>query len=292
MERVKKLATRLFCVPWGLSLVLSVLAAASLVWVFGLGNEDSPLAYGCYVLAFYALVAVCISLTPKVVHWIRLRKEKNAQKDEAQLRQAFRTSLLGSLCIKLAYAGFNLISGLVYGSAWLISMGLYYLVLAVVRLVLAGFTRAVERQTESLQKDRLGWSGFQVCGVLLLLLHLTTTGVIFQIIRDGPPREYGEIMVIANAAYTFYRVIAAVVSVVRQREKGNPIRGASRNLKLAEAWMSLFFLQAAMLSVFDGTAEFQNLMNSLTGGAVCILAVFGAVGMIIHGYRRKKSLER
>ena len=292
MEQVKKLAKRLFCVPWGLALVLSVLAAASLAWVFVLGNEDSPLAYGCYVLAFYALVTVCTSLTPRMVRWLRMRKEKHARKDEAQLRQSFWISLLRSLCIKLAYAAFNLISGLVYGSAWLISMGLYYLVLAVIRLVLAGFTRAVDRQTDSLQKDRLGWNGFQTCGVLLLLLHLTTTGVIFQIIRDGSPREYGEIMVIANAAYTFYRVISAAVSVVRRREKNDPIRGASRNLKLTEAWMSLFFLQAAMLSVFDGTAEFQNLMNSLTGGAVCILVVFGAVGMIVHGYRRKKSLER
>lgn len=288
MERLKKAARKLFCIHWAAALVLAILAAAALIWVFALGNEASPLAGVGYALSFYALVTVCVSLAPAVIRWSRAWQSARANRDAAQKEKGFRMSLLLSLCIKLAYAGFHLISGAVVGSIWMLSMGLYYLVLAVIRMVLAVYERKLGRLAAEAERHRLSWTGFQVCGVLLLFLHLTATGVVFQIIRDGPVKEYGQIMVIANAAYTFYRMISAIVSVVRHHQNPSPIWGASRNLGLTEAMMSMFFLQAAMLSAFDGEVKLQQLMNSLTGSAVCILAVLGAIGMIVHGQKRKQ----
>lgn len=291
MERLKAILKKTFCVHWAVSLILSILGAAGLVWVFGFGHETSPLSYGCYVLAFYALVTACASLAPKMIRWGKDRSEKKQNKSASEQETDLRRGLYQSLAIKTVYASANLIVGTVQASVWLQSLGLYYLVLAVIRAVLGYYEHRLARLTDPRARHRLGWSGFQVCGVLLLVLHLTTTGVIFQIIRDGGNAS-GEIMVIANAAYTFFRVITAIIGVTQFRQNPNPLWGAARNLKLTEALMSLFFLQASMLTSFGGDGQFRNLMNSLTGGAVCVLAVFGAVGMIVHGQRRKNSLER
>ena len=288
MERFKSVIKRICCVHWAVALVLTALAAAGLVWVFGLGNEMSPLSYGCYVLAFYALVVDCVSLFPKLVRWGKTKKEANRTKTAAEKETDFRRGLYQSLAIKTVYAAANLIAGTVQRSVWLQSMGLYYLVLAMVWAVLGVYEHRLGRLTDQKARHRLGWSGFQVCGVLLLVLHLTTTGVIFQIIRNGREAS-GEIMVIANAAYTFYQVITASIDVAQYRKNPNPIWGASRNLRLTEALMSLFFLQASMLTVFGGEARFRYLMNSLTGDAVCVMAVFGAIGMIVHGKKRKQQ---
>ena len=291
MERVKTIMKKVFCIHWALSVLLSILAVAGLVWVFGFGNETSLLSYGCYVLAFYALVTACTSLVPKLIRWSKARNEKKQKKSASEKETDFRHSLYRSLVIKLIYAAVNLVIGAVNGSIWLQSMGLYYLVLAVVRAVLGLYEGRMERLTDPVRRYRLGWNGFQICGILLLILHLTTTGVIFQIIRDGQSKAHGEILVIANAAYTFYQVVLAVIGVVRYQRNPSPIWGASRNIDLTEAWMSLFFLQASMLTQFGGGEQFRYLMNTLTGGAVCIMAVFGAIGMIVHGHKRKQQGE-
>ena len=289
MERAKSILKTMFCMHWGWSLLLTVLGAAGLIWVFAFSNEASPVSYICYVLSFYALVTDCTSLLPALIRRSKNLQEAQRLKSETEKETDFRRSLRRSLVFKLTYAVVSLGLGALNGSVWLQSMGLYYLVLAVIRAVLGGYEAQIQSLQDRTARYRLGWIGFQVCGILLLVLHLTTTGLVFQIIRYGTSGAKGEIAVIASAAYTFYQTIAAILGVIRYRKNPSPIWGASRNIDLTEAWMSVFFLQASMLVVFEGSVRFSRLMNSLTGGAVCVMAVFGAVGMIAHGHKRKRQ---
>ena len=54
--------------------------------------------------------------------------------------------------------------------------------------------------------------------------------------------------------------------------------------------MSLYSLQVTMLNVFGDGSGNDTLINSLSGGTVCVMVVLGALGMAVHGSRQKKEL--
>ena len=289
METWKRVCLRLLYPGKLLSVLLPLAGFGLLAAVFILGWNDSPLGYGSYVLAFYGLVVLvlaCIPLCRRFFHFLR-QKQQSADAD-----RQMRLSLIRSLMINVAYAGFNLLSGALYQSVWLVSNGAYYLLLSVVRLLLVRYEHKRDNAQSQTEKLRIGWSGFRLCGFLMLLMNLVMSGLVVQTILYDHAKSYHEIVVITVAAYTFYRLTAAIIRVVQQRKGADPIRGAARNINLTAAMMSLFTLQNTMLSVFgEGDTALQQMMNTLSGAVVCVLAVSGAAAMVRHGAKRKKELD-
>lgn len=291
MERLKKMAKALLRLHWAILLPLTAASAAGLVWVFLSGNDAAWFAYPIYVLAFYALVVLCIRLTPVVIRRAKAKTEKTAALTAEDKEKAFGKKLRQGMIVNLLYAAFCLVMSVVEHSIWMGSVGLYHLILTVINLCLAWFERKAAAAEDPAEQYRIGWSGFQTAGVLLLILHLTMTGMVSQRIWQGAVSVYPGVMIFAVAAFTFYKLTMAIIRVAQFRKNPSPIWGASRNINLSESMMSLFSLQAAMMAAFDDGTMNQVLMNSLTGGVVCLLAVSGAVGMIIHGKKKKENYK-
>ena len=290
MDRFKKLCKALFWPSQAVTILLAPVCAVLLFWVFYSGYQETLVAYPIYVLSAYALSIGCIALIPAIRRRIASGRKKKASLTEADRKKQIRTSLYQSLGINLIYAVFKIVSGIVYRSAWLWSSGLYYMVLSLIRFILVLYERRINRIEDPLRQKLLGWDGFRSCGFLLLLLNLTMSGMVFQMIWQDTASSYPEIVVIAIAAYTFYRLSVAIIQVYQSRKQKTPIQGAARNISLTAAMMSLFSLQTALFSTYGEDFTQQFLMNSLTGGAVCLLAVLGALGMVVHGSRRKKEI--
>lgn len=280
MERLEK-CFRLHPV---LAMLLSVVFGGGLVWIFLNGRETQWYAYLVYVGAFYALVVDCVALIPWI--WKRAKGPRPAKKGD------FRRSLYTHLLVDLIYGLWQIVQGVVVGSAWIGGYGIYNVCHGVVRAVLARYERKLKALPEDGRKLRLGWRCYTICGFLMVAVNLTMTGLVFQMVWMGRSSHYSEIMVIAVAAFTFYKLIMAIVRVVRCRRSNEPISGAARNLGLAEAMMSLFSLQAALFAVYGGGFEHQLLMNSLTGFAVCLMTMLGGIGMIVHGRKRINEVRR
>lgn len=285
MERFKRIGAKLLYPGKVLSVGIPLVGFGTLIAVFCYGMTDHPLAYFSYCLAFYALVIVVTNGIPLVQKGISLYGELKAT-------GVFRMSrlLVLSLAINLVYAGYNLISGILYRSVWLISNGVYYLVLSLIRLLLVRYEKKQSVLDDPKEKAILGWKGFSVCGILMFLLNIAMAGIAAQMIWGGQGSSYPEIMVYTVATYTFYRLTTAIIRVVRSGHGGNPIYGAARNISLTAAMMSLYSLQVTMLNVFGDGSGNDTLINSLSGGAVCVMVVLGALGMAVHGSRRKKEL--
>lgn len=273
--------------------LLSLLCGAALGWIFLTGRETWWIAYIVYVLSFYALTVLCLWLIPVVIRRIRTRKESKVILTDAQRAQKFHRSLVSGMVMNYVYGGFHLIVPWFTGSVWSGSQGAYQIVIALIHAVLLHFERNMEKAESEGKRNYIGWQGFQVSGVLLLILHLTMTGLVFQMVWNGETENYPGFLIFAVAAYTFYKLTMAVIRVIQSRKNASPLWGAARNIDMSEAQMNLFTLQTALLSVFSGPeqAGFRLLMNSLTGGAVCLLTVGGAVGMIRHGVRRKQQFQ-
>lgn len=120
-------------------------------------------------------------------------------------------------------------------------------------------------------------------------MHLTMTGMMFQMIQMGRHGSATEISIIATAAFTFYKLISAFVAVVKDRKHRRPLDSSVIFLNFAQALYNLFVLQVGLLWIFGGADyPYQKLMNTMTGMAVCMLVL----GMGIYMVRRaNKNLK-
>lgn len=288
MEKLKKF----LCLPGPLALLLGVGAGCALGWVFLNGYEAEWFAYPVYVLSFYALTVVCIWLVPKFIAWTKLPMEQRRIRFPLEPKKDFDRSLYHTMLVNVAYGLFHIAAGYFLRSAWMGSNGAYYVVNAVILWVLVGYEKRISDSSNAYRRERTGWRVYELCGWLLLALNLTMTGLVFQIIWQGQGEEYPGVLIFAVAAYTFYKLTVAVIRVIQCRKNRSPILGAARNMDLIEAMMSIFSLQTGLFAAFGQEFGYQTLMNCFTGGTVCLLVVLGAVGMIVHGRRRRNEVRR
>lgn len=140
MGRVKAVLKRLFCLPPLATALISIPSFALVLYVLVTGSEG-PLAYAAYGLSAYAMAITTTGII-RVARAVRdgidehpLVKKFRAHPVAGRLLHdvAFRAemSIYPSLCVNLFYAAFKLITGILYSSAWLITLAAYYALLAV-----------------------------------------------------------------------------------------------------------------------------------------------------------------
>lgn len=259
-------------------LLLTVFSALGLGWVFLNGQENNPVAYLIYPLSAYALtvlLATVIKNAPKAKKFPR--KESS--------HGAFGVGIYVDQFINFFYGIFKIVTGVLQGSAWIGSDGIYNLVQGLIQL----YQILRHKQNTDLKGQ---WKSYRQCGFMMIVLHMTMTGLIFQMVHLGRHQDSSEIMIIATAAFTFYKLIHNFIRVAKDRKHQNPVDSAVYYLKFSQALYNLFVLQVGLLWVFGGTEfAYQKLMNSLTGGAVCLLVCGMGFYMLWRSKRDLRKLE-
>lgn len=181
------------------------------------------------------------------------------------------TTLLSAI-INGTYAVGNLLLGIVGGSYWFITIGVYFLVLCFMRL---GCISALRSKNE--KKIYVG----RLVGLLLIFLCVVLVGSIILSDRLDVVSPVHKIIMIAIAAFTTTKTTMAIVNIVKVRNTGNPIWVAIRNISCADAAGSILTMQRSMLVSF-GSMDIGTirLMNLLTGIGVCILILFLGIRLL------------
>lgn len=280
--------------------VLPPCAFAALIYIFVGGLKDTAAAYPVYLASAYALT-VLVAAFPKIVKRLRksvpdllsrnglFRKVASTEIGEKYFSdRAFRGSVgvrLG-MATNLFYAVFRGITGILYSSVWSVSLAVYYLFLGILRAYLSRAYRL---------RDKKGGFDFELkcyrrTALMLFLLNIPMCGVIVLMIFTDSGFSYPGYVIYLSALYTFYISILSVVNLVRFRRLGSPVLSAAKVLNVVSAMMSVLGLQTAMISRFSTDSEnFSRLMNTLTGGTVCLAVVVIAVFMLV---RTKKSFKK
>lgn len=276
-----------FPLPYPLVLALAASCTAGLVWVFTQGLELSPPAYFLYALSFYTLTALCIQL-PRAVRGLRVWLDAHPRIAGLLKNREIKFSLelYFEQFLNFAYGVFKIASGIVIGSAWIGADGIY------------NFTQAIIQLFQILRRKNPGsienqWRSYRVCGWLILLMHLTLTGIVFQMVSWRRAEEHGQIMVIATAAFAFYKITTSFIEIVKDRKHIHPIDSSVRMLELSQAIFAIFSLQASLLHTFGTGKPWEDLMNLATGCVVCLMVAAMGVYMIRRGTREiKKQQEK
>lgn len=267
-----------------LVLVLTAVSAGGLVWVLLSGKAEHPLAYGIYCLSFYSLVTLLV-LLPGLVKGTLRRLHENPLTERllSDRELQFRLELYGEQILNLGYGLFKCAGALVYADPWMGTDGFYNLTQGVIQLV-----QILRRRKNLSIKEQ--WKSYRLCGWLVFVMHLSTTGIAFLMIREHMSEEYPGFMIFATAAFAFYKLINTFVDVARDRKHTAPIDSSVRLMDFSQSLFNLFSLQVALLHVFGGDFAYTGLMNTLTGTAVSLLMVGLGVYMLRRSKRELKKI--
>lgn len=276
---------KLFPFPAWADLLMLIVFCAGLIWVFLKGLELWWPSYVLYVLSAYSLTALCIKL-PGVV-----RKERNWLRNHPKVEDVlkneelhFDLGLYREQIVNFGYGIYKIASGVLIGSAWIGADGIYNFVQALIQLF-----QILRRKHPGTIRQQ--WKSYRFCGVLILLMHLTLTGIVFQMVNWHRVEESGEIMIIATAAFAFYKFISAFVDLAKDRKHKHPVDSSVRMLSLSQAIFAIFSLQAGLLHTFGTGESWEHWLNLAVGCMVCLLTVAMGVYMIRRANRELNALQ-
>lgn len=293
-DNFMKILSRLLHPHYIIIILLSVISAAGLCYVFLNGLDETLIAYVIYFLSFYSLcvvVAATLPIIKKCKDIIYGNAHANRYLTEAELRT--RISLYSGTVINFTYAVFKLFTGIYSRSVWFGAVSVYYMVLCLIRfLLIKNDRRSAKIETK---KERLlhEWKSYRASGWLLLVLNVAISGMVFQMIWQNKGYSYPGFVIYASAAYTFYRLTMAIIQTAKIQKSNNPVFSAAKAMDLCVALMAIFALQTAMFASFgaDTSDSTRRLMNTITGGTVCFEVLCVAVFMIIRSSRAIKSVR-
>lgn len=287
----------------------SLIGFPAVIISLALLSKTNPICYVSYVLSAYALTVLCANFSrvkrrcKELVHGDEVRvivffrrfmnryKYTSMYLNDREFRA--RISLYSGLAVNMFYAVFKCATGAIFRSAWLWAIGIYYVMLSAIRFTLLRNVRITDKKEHTLKRKMHEYKSARLCGIMMLALNVAMTGMTVQMIWRNRGYEYKGYMIYISAMYAFYCFINAAVNVVKFAKINNPILSSAKILSLAGALMSMFALQTAMFSAFDTSgAEYQRLMNTITGGVVCTLVLCMAVFMIVWSNKNMNSLER
>ena len=98
-------------------------------------------------------------------------------------------------------------------------------------------------------------------------------------------------MIIATAAFAFYKFISSFIDLAKDRKHTHPIDSSVRMLELSQAIFAIFSLQAGMLHTFGTGESWEYPLNLAVGCVVCLLTVAMGIYMIRRANREIKSLQ-
>ena len=265
--------------------VATVLLVGAMVFI----GTETVIAYVSYVLAAYTLTVWCVRI-PDLVRLVKRIKEQNkyARKWQEDARLRMNVSLYGTFAYNALYGIFQLWLGFYHGTFWFMSLGAYYICLAVMRLFLLLHTRKYapgERMRVELKKYRTtGW--------VFLVMNLALALIVFFMVYWNRTFQHHMITAITMAAYTFFSFTMAIINVVKYRRLHSPVYSAAKAISFASACVSMLTLTSTMLTTFsDGTMDIttQKLMLGGVGGAVVAVVTTMAIYMIVRGTKILKT---
>ncbi|MBQ7344595.1 MAG: hypothetical protein IJW45_00845 [Oscillospiraceae bacterium] len=287
----KKIGNKLLFPPIWLMALLTVVSAGLLITVFVKGWEETPIAYGAYVLSFYTLSVVtvfCVLVLPKQYEKIKKKIYDHPFGNRYMTDRAFRTkvSLYLSLGINLLYVGTNLWSWYLNRSWWFVVLAVYYVIMAMMRFLLVGYVRKNQIGSSVLGE----WRRSRICAYILLLVNLSLSGAVLMILYQNRGSHYPGMMIYVMAMYTFYSTTHAIIDMVKYRKLGSPVMSTAKIVSLSAALVSMLNLETAMFAQFGAemSVEHQRIFIILTGAGVSITVVTLSVLLIVKATKEIK----
>lgn len=217
--------------------------------------------------------------------WLMKRKKERFCKYVMELAydkiRRTRTFLSVGMAVNCIFSIYNLANGFLCRSSWLIAVGVYYLVLNIMKAFAVKQISLISQTQDDIEKQKnKSEKQIQNCGKMLLILGIAMSGMCVQVVLNQESYVYPGHLIYLSAAYTF-SCLASSVKKFFPAEKGIfPELFLAKMISISQSLMSVFTLQTALLTRFGKDMECAVVLNAATGGVVCMAVMGIAVFMI------------
>lgn len=189
------------------------------------------------------------------------------------------------------YAIFNLILGIVYDSLWYITVGIYYLMIFIIRFQLIKKELKASSMRDNTQKIRFEYKVYRRTALFLILLCVFSAMIVLKNISLQKSHEGGVFPILTACAYTLYRIVVCVINLLSLKRQKHPIPIAACTVNFSVAAVSLIALQNSILSYFEDTVKLAKYLNGALSTLIFITVITISVMMIKSSHRKLKSLS-
>ena len=185
-----------------------------------------------------------------------------------------------SLSVNSVYGAYNIILGLIERSWWLLTTGVYYLMLSVLRFVIV-ITR----------KRIVALSKFT--GSMLIVISFLLSGTVVLAVIGNRGHKFDIITMITIATYAFTKITLSTIKLIKSRHSKSKKVVALRNVSFATAFVSIFSMQRSMLVTFEGMTQGEIvIMNTATGACVVLIVFLLGLNLVKKKKLIFKSLDK
>ena len=284
MKKLKAVLKKLFLLPPFPTVILAAFGYGFVLAVALLGIKDPVIRVASYLASAYALLltitrpAYCVWMAGGIRKYaaaLPLTKKIKATTIGGRFLTDVRfregAFLYNGFFINLLYIIIKLVYGIAYRSTWFVALAVYYILLALMRFLLARRLGA--------QDPLLEWRRYRLCGVMLFLMNQALAGIVAFVVQQNKGFDYPGFLIYAMAAYAFYAIITASVNLFKA-------------INLVAAMVSILSLETALLAQFGADDEvFRRIMTGATGGGVCTIVIGMAIYMIWRANKNLKKLQ-
>ena len=297
LNKLKNPSAGLLLVAYGLTLVFCTGA----IWLAVVGTQNAVLEILSYV--FYALAAISLgysvytivlfapTMKTRLVSWIK----KYAIGRRLLEQYEFRTVVFAafSLLVNVAYVALNIVLAIISAPFWYGSLAAYYGLLVALRSGVVLYHKNKGKSSDLNERERaaIELKKYKNCGIMLTIIPLCLVVPILQIAFLGRAFTHEGWTVIAFAAYAFYKIVMAILNALKANKRCDYTVQAVRNVGLADALVSIFSLQTALLFSYAEAGADYAVFNILTATVVCVLTITLGITMIIKANKEKRMGE-
>ena len=196
-------------------------------------------------------------------------------------------SAAASLEVTALFALYHGYLGLCYASVWHRSIGVFYLLLTVIRgTILLTEKRNQARRASGQSRRR----AFLISSLLLLVMDTALIWPIAMMVVLDKPVSIGLTPAIAMAAYTTWKITMASIHMGRQRRKagGNILVTELRTVNFIDALVSILTLQNTLIMVKRTAADENSMLPvSAASSAIIYVAIVSiTIRMLYRGLRQ------
>lgn len=206
----------------------------------------------------------------------------------------YRTIIFSSfsLVINIAYVILNVIIAFTTHSYWHASLAAYYSLLGILRGAVVFHHKNKSELSPLINKQKIKLEEikkYKNCGIVLAITPFSLTIPIMQIIFLSRAFIYKGWTIFAFATFTLYKIITAINNFRKARKQADLTILAVRNVGLADALVSVFSLQTALLYAFADKPA--TVANVLTGTFVCLFTVSMGISMAVNANRKLQLIN-
>lgn len=211
---------------------------------------------------------------------------------EDYIGQTFLSAAV-SLGITALFALYHGYLGLCYASVWHGSIGVFYLLLMVIRGTVLLTEKRNQARSEA-EQNRCRCRTFLISSILLLVMDLALIWPVAMMVVLDKPVSIGLIPAIAMAAYTTWKITMASVHMGRQRRRagGNILVAELRTVNFIDALVSILTLQNTLIMVSRTAADKNSMLpvSAASSAIIYVVILSITVGMLRKGLRQTDIL--